>query len=126
MSAIYHLAHLLELREGIWPDDNNYYCGGHTNWINSASFTGPCEIAGEIEARIAMVPQGSLITDRYTHNKTHKELVIQYRIPHYDLSITLYYMLSYISGHKRKTTPYTQYKAVLKNQSKKRLDKLIT
>ena len=108
------LPHLDDLRQGFYPVDSRKIGrpGGGQN--NNAKFVGAVEIAAEIDLRLDRIVDSIALILRYTAYPNWTIAAIA-RSLHYkvqeDLEIEMEYMLRYISGRKRKTQTYPQWKA---------------
>lgn len=104
------LPNLQTLRDGEYPPDprdTGYERTSHRMDRSSASFCTPCELAAEIEVRLAQIGNdGSIILLLYVYGHTLSEVAMKHKRTEYEILRDSGKMLRYISGYKRKLMTY--------------------
>lgn len=115
------LPHLIELEKGQYPlppSVTGYTDAEYKAYVvtTHANYELACSIAAEINYRISQVPRGRILIDRYTFNKSYNELSKIYKMMESDVWSFIKPRLYYVSGKRRKNTPWNLYYNVWKYQ----------
>jgi hypothetical protein len=113
------LPNLIELKMGNFPCNlvTGYTGSEYKTFkvVSRGNFVIAAEIAGEIEARIARVPKGYVLIDKYTYSMREEQLYKKYGLDRWTFWPTLNIFLQYIKGRKRKLLSFERWLASTDN-----------
>jgi len=109
------LEHLELLKEGVWPPDprgTGYTDAPARGSVNRhAPFETPCQIAAEVEARLAKCGLDRyLVEDRYIRKIPEDVLAQRLCMAEREVCRRINSALSYITGRRRKQYSYKEFK----------------
>lgn len=108
------LEHLEMLREGRWPanpDPERLACGCNRQRTGRAPFETPCQVAGELDARLARLGVDRyLVEDRYCLDRSELLIAMRTGIELEDVYRRLRSAMAYVSGWRRKVYSYDDFK----------------
>ena len=90
------------------PRDTGYERSGHVTRY-CAPFCTPCEIAGEVKARIRSIPLGQIVVDLWTAGIEPHKVAAMHNISVDKVLRDSKMMIWYISGTRRKLWPYNRW-----------------
>lgn len=101
------LPNLGELRRGYYPSAPS----GHSKHGKSklAPFIIATDIAIEVDSRLKLIPNHTLIEDYFIRDMEDAEICNRYHLSIYSLHRELNKMISYLSGWKRKRVDYPSW-----------------
>lgn len=111
------LPNLLDLRQGMWPRENRET--GYDKETKSpnknkrAPFEYACQIAAEIDARLALIgPQSAIVELLAVYDAEPLQVARDYNMSEEKLYKEYRQMLNFISGWRRRRCQYSEWKLV--------------